>query len=73
MNRWITLPTWSQKQILALAAKGYTNGAIAQALHCQKGTIDRHMTHMYELLDIKPHENRRAILVLEALEPTLIL
>jgi len=68
MLRFTQYPTRQQSVILALVAQGYSNAGIARHLDRSMRTVEVHLTHMYELLNIQEHENPRVILALEGLD-----
>jgi DNA-binding NarL/FixJ family response regulator len=46
--------TERQRQVLALMARGYSNGGIAQELVLTEKTVENHVGRIYEALGIAP-------------------
>ena len=57
--------TEREEQILNLVVKGLSDKAIADKLYISQNTVEKHITHIYEKLDIKKSKdiNPRALLV----------
>ena len=56
--------------VLALIAEGRSNQAIAQTLHVSEGSVEKHITSLFQKLDLEPDEfgNRRVLAALAHLE-----
>lgn len=56
--------------VLALLAEGRSNHAIAQALHVTEGSVEKHITSVFQKLGLEPdeHGNRRVLAALAHLE-----
>ncbi|GAB3603581.1 LuxR C-terminal-related transcriptional regulator [Microbacterium aureliae] len=52
--------------VLALIAEGKSNQAIARALHVSEGSVEKHITAVFQKLDLEPDEsgNRRVLAAL---------
>ncbi len=52
--------------VLAFIAEGKSNQAIAQALHVSEGSVEKHITAVFQKLDLEPDEsgNRRVLAAL---------
>ncbi len=52
--------------VLALIAEGRSNQAIAQALHISEGSVEKHITAVFQKLDLEPDDsgNRRVLAAL---------
>ncbi|MBN9154625.1 MAG: response regulator transcription factor [Microbacterium sp.] len=52
--------------VLAFIAEGKSNQAIAQALHVSEGSVEKHITSLFQKLDLEPDEsgNRRVLAAL---------
>jgi DNA-binding NarL/FixJ family response regulator len=52
--------------VLALIAEGRSNQAIARALHITEGSVEKHITAVFQKLDLEPDEsgNRRVLAAL---------
>ena len=48
--------TASERRVAAMAARGMTNREIAQALFVTLRTVELHLTHAYQKLDISSRE-----------------
>jgi DNA-binding NarL/FixJ family response regulator len=55
-----------ESTVLALIAEGKSNQAIAQALHISEGSVEKHITSLFQKLDLEPDEsgNRRVLAAL---------
>lgn len=56
--------------VLALIAEGRSNQAIAQALYITEGSVEKHITSLFQKLDLEPDEygNRRVLAAIAHLE-----
>ncbi len=56
--------------VLALIAEGRSNQAIAKALHVTEGSVEKHITAVFQKLDLEPDEsgNRRVLAALAHIE-----
>lgn len=56
--------------VLALIAEGRSNQAIARTLHIAEGSVEKHITAVFQKLDLEPDEsgNRRVLAALAHLE-----
>lgn len=56
--------------VLALIAEGRSNQAIARTLHVSEGSVEKHITALFQKLDLEPDEsgNRRVLAALAHLE-----
>jgi DNA-binding NarL/FixJ family response regulator len=52
--------------VLALIAEGRSNQAIARTLHITEGSVEKHITAVFQKLDLEPDEsgNRRVLAAL---------
>ena len=59
-----------ESTVLALIAEGRSNQAIARTLHISEGSVEKHVTAVFQKLDLEPDEsgNRRVLAALERLE-----
>ena len=59
-----------ESSVLALIAEGRSNHAIAQALHLTEGSVEKHITAVFQKLDLEQDDsgNRRVLAVLAHLE-----
>lgn len=59
-----------ESTVLALIAEGRSNQAIAHALHITEGSVEKHVTAVFQKLDLEPDEsgNRRVLAALAHLE-----
>jgi DNA-binding NarL/FixJ family response regulator len=59
-----------EASVLALIAEGRSNQAIAKALHVTEGSVEKHITAVFQKLDLEPDEsgNRRVLAALAHLE-----
>ncbi len=59
-----------EASVLALIAEGRSNQAIAKALHVSEGSVEKHITAVFQKLDLEPDEsgNRRVLAALAHLE-----
>ena len=59
-----------EASVLALIAEGRSNQAIAQTLHVTEGSVEKHITAVFQKLDLEPDEsgNRRVLAALAHLE-----
>jgi DNA-binding NarL/FixJ family response regulator len=55
-----------ESTVLALIAEGKSNQAIAQTLHISEGSVEKHITSVFQKLDLEPDEsgNRRVLAAL---------
>lgn len=55
-----------ESTVLALIAEGKSNQAIAQALYVTEGSVEKHITSVFQKLDLEPDEsgNRRVLAAL---------
>jgi DNA-binding NarL/FixJ family response regulator len=55
-----------ESTVLALIAEGKSNQAIAQTLHISEGSVEKHITSLFQKLDLEPDEsgNRRVLAAL---------
>jgi DNA-binding NarL/FixJ family response regulator len=55
-----------EASVLAFIAEGKSNQAIAQALHVSEGSVEKHITSVFQKLDLEPDEsgNRRVLAAL---------
>ncbi len=55
-----------ESTVLALIAEGKSNQAIARALHISEGSVEKHITAVFQKLDLEPDEsgNRRVLAAL---------
>lgn len=62
--------TGRESSVLALIAEGRSNQAIAKALHISEGSVEKHITAVFQKLDLEPDEsgNRRVLAALAHLE-----
>jgi DNA-binding CsgD family transcriptional regulator len=54
--------TPSERRIADLIASGQTNRAVAETLFLTKSTVDWHLKHIYQKLDIHSREQLTALL-----------
>ena len=59
-----------EASVLALIAEGRSNQAIAKTLHVTEGSVEKHITAVFQKLDLEPDEsgNRRVLAALAHLE-----
>lgn len=59
-----------ESSVLALIAEGRSNHAIAQALHVSEGSVEKHITSVFQKLDLEQDDsgNRRVLAALAHLE-----
>ncbi|WP_243076526.1 response regulator transcription factor [Microbacterium sp. SS28] len=59
-----------ESAVLALIAEGRSNQAIAKALHVSEGSVEKHVTSLFQKLDLEQDEsgNRRVLAALAHLE-----
>jgi DNA-binding NarL/FixJ family response regulator len=59
-----------ESAVLALIAEGRSNHAIAQALHISEGSVEKHVTAVFQKLDLEQDEsgNRRVLATLAHIE-----
>ena len=59
-----------ESAVLALIAEGRSNQAIATALHVSEGSVEKHVTAVFQKLDLEPDQsgNRRVLAALAHLE-----
>jgi DNA-binding NarL/FixJ family response regulator len=59
-----------ESSVLALIAEGRSNQAIAKALFISEGSVEKHVTSLFQKLDLEPDEsgNRRVLAALAHLE-----
>ncbi|GAA5031615.1 response regulator [Microbacterium fluvii] len=58
-----------ESTVLALVAEGKSNQAIAKALFVTEGSVEKHITSVFQKLDLEPDDgNRRVLAVLAHLE-----
>lgn len=59
-----------ESTVLALIAEGKSNHAIARALHVTEGSVEKHITGVFQKLDLEQddHGNRRVLAALAHLE-----
>ena len=59
-----------ESAVLALIAEGRSNQAIAKALHVSEGSVEKHVTAVFQKLDLEPDQsgNRRVLAALAHLE-----
>ena len=59
-----------EASVLALIAEGRSNQAIARALHVSEGSVEKHITAVFQKLELEPDEsgNRRVLAALAHLE-----
>jgi len=62
--------TEREREVLALIAEGRSNQAIAKTLHVTEGSVEKHITAVFQKLDLEPDEsgNRRVLAALAHLE-----
>lgn len=62
--------TARESSVLALIAEGRSNQAIAKALHVTEGSVEKHITAIFQKLDLEADEsgNRRVLAALTHLE-----
>lgn len=62
--------TERESAVLALIAEGRSNQAIARTLNVSEGSVEKHITAVFQKLDLEPDEsgNRRVLAVLAHLE-----
>lgn len=62
--------TERESTVLALIAEGRSNQAIAKTLHVSEGSVEKHITAVFQKLDLEPDEsgNRRVLAALAHLE-----
>jgi DNA-binding NarL/FixJ family response regulator len=62
--------TEREASVLALIAEGRSNQAIAKTLHVTEGSVEKHITAVFQKLDLEPDEsgNRRVLAALAHLE-----
>jgi DNA-binding NarL/FixJ family response regulator len=62
--------TERESSVLALIAEGRSNQAIAKTLHVSEGSVEKHITAVFQKLDLEPDEsgNRRVLAALAHLE-----
>lgn len=55
-----------ERQVLALIAEGKSNQAVAQTLFVSEASVEKHITSLFQKLDLEPdgHGNRRVLAVL---------
>jgi DNA-binding NarL/FixJ family response regulator len=55
-----------ESTVLALIAEGKSNQAIAQTLYVTEGSVEKHITSVFQKLDLEPDEsgNRRVLAAL---------
>ena len=59
-----------ESAVLALIAEGRSNQAIAKAFHVSEGSVEKHVTAVFQKLDLEPDQsgNRRVLAALAHLE-----
>ena len=59
-----------EASVLALIAEGRSNQAIAKTLHVTEGSVEKHITAVFQKLDLEPDEsgNRRVLAAIAHLE-----
>lgn len=59
-----------ESAVLALIAEGRSNQAIARTLNVSEGSVEKHITAVFQKLELEPDEsgNRRVLAVLAHLE-----
>ncbi len=59
-----------EASVLALIAEGRSNASIAKALHVSEGSVEKHITAVFQKLDLEQdeHGNRRVLAALAHLE-----
>ncbi len=59
-----------ESTVLALIAEGRSNQAIARTLHVSEGSVEKHITAVFQKLDLEPDDsgNRRVLAALAHLE-----
>lgn len=58
-----------ERQVLALMAEGASNQAIAQRLFVSEGSVEKHITALFQKLELEPDDgNRRVLAVLAHLD-----
>ncbi|MCT9820694.1 response regulator transcription factor [Microbacterium sp. W1N] len=64
--------TERERSVLALIAEGKSNQAIAAALHVSEAAVEKHITSLFQKLDLEQdeHGNRRVLAALVHLEQT---
>ena len=62
--------TERESSVLSLIAEGRSNQAIAKTLHVSEGSVEKHITAVFQKLDLEPDEsgNRRVLAALAHLE-----
>jgi len=62
--------TQRESTVLALIAEGRSNSAIAQTLFISEGSVEKHITALFQKLDLEPDDsgNRRVLAALAHLE-----
>jgi DNA-binding NarL/FixJ family response regulator len=62
--------TEREASVLALIAEGRSNQAIAKTLHVTEGSVEKHITAVFQKLDLEPDEsgNRRVLAAIAHLE-----
>jgi DNA-binding CsgD family transcriptional regulator len=58
--------TAAERRVVDMAARGLTNRQIAQALFVTSRTVEVHLTHAYQKLDVTSREQLPALLTHEA-------
>jgi len=55
-----------EREVLALVAEGYSNGAISEKLFLSRKTVEAHVSHIFRNLDLResPQHHRRVLAVL---------
>lgn len=58
-----------ERDVLRLMAEGRSNGAIAAAMFLSNGTVEKHITSVFDKLDLEtsPSSHRRVLAVLRYL------
>jgi DNA-binding NarL/FixJ family response regulator len=64
--------TQREREVLALVAEGYSNGAIGEKLFLSRKTVDAHISQVFLKLDLResPEHHRRVLAVLAFLRST---
>jgi DNA-binding NarL/FixJ family response regulator len=59
-----------EASVLALIAEGRSNQAIARSLHVSEGSVEKHITAVFQKLGLEPDEsgNRRVLAALAHIE-----